>query len=144
MSTMSSSPALRSDAAPVWVLKQDSPSAAANASLPEPLLPACWCHLSAAATLAYQPTNHCCLLPPARRRVDYIAATCPDLLALTVFQAGLVTVDLEGAAFKGVLPLYVSEDHFSRALPHLPPLLRQLAPHRWVGARVLHCRYGTV
>jgi hypothetical protein len=31
-------------------------------------------------------------------------------------------------SFEAVLPLYLTADHFNRALPHLAPLLRQLAP----------------
>ena len=30
--------------------------------------------------------------------------------------------------FDALLPLYLTADHFNRALPHLEPLLRQLAP----------------
>ena len=71
---------------------------------------------------------------PKTRRVDYLAATCNDLVALAASQAGLVTKDLEGNAFKAVLPLYITQDHFERAVPHLPGLLRQLAPHRWARA----------
>ncbi|GAB4817481.1 hypothetical protein N2152v2_004527 [Parachlorella kessleri] len=67
---------------------------------------------------------------PRTRRVDHLAATCHDLVALAPFQAGLVTKDLQGHAIKAVLPLYITQDHFQRALPHLPGLLRQLAPHR--------------
>ncbi|GAB4817332.1 hypothetical protein N2152v2_004378 [Parachlorella kessleri] len=72
---------------------------------------------------------------PKTRRVDYLAATCNDLVALAAFQAGLVTKDLEGNAFKAVLPLYITQDHFERAVPYLPGLLRQLAPHRAVGLK---------
>jgi hypothetical protein len=32
--------------------------------------------------------------------------------------------------FQALLPLYLTAEHFNRALPHMEPLLRLLAPER--------------
>lgn len=32
--------------------------------------------------------------------------------------------------FQALLPLYLTADHFNKALPHMEPLLRLLAPER--------------
>jgi len=63
---------------------------------------------------------------PKTGAVDYILAH-PDLISMTAFKAG-VRQTPERESFEAVLPLYLTADHFNRSLPHLAPLLKQLAP----------------
>ncbi|WIA39460.1 hypothetical protein OEZ86_005559 [Tetradesmus obliquus] len=65
---------------------------------------------------------------PASQRVDYIQAH-PYLLGVTAFKAGARRTP-EREEFQALLPLYLTADHFNRALPHMEPLLRLLAPER--------------
>ncbi|KAK9828625.1 hypothetical protein WJX72_001162 [[Myrmecia] bisecta] len=60
--------------------------------------------------------------------VDYIEADM-DLLSLEAVQAG-VTKTTANDAFDALLPLYIDADHFQRALPAYPALLRKLAPEQ--------------
>lgn len=47
--------------------------------------------------------------------------------ALTFFFAG-VRKGVSGAEIAGVLPQYITAEHFQAALPHFPAVLRQLLP----------------
>ena len=63
---------------------------------------------------------------PRTRQVDYIEAS-PDLLSLDAFSAGVCKTPSNGHV-QGVLPVFLTQAHFERALPHLHAILRQLAP----------------
>lgn len=65
---------------------------------------------------------------PATQAVDYIEAH-PDLLSISAFKAGVKKTPTRDK-IDAVLPVYLTADHFERALPYLPALLKQLAPEK--------------
>ncbi|KAL4860149.1 Ubiquitin-conjugating enzyme E2 B [Chlorella vulgaris] len=65
---------------------------------------------------------------PKTRQADYISTNSPDLVAVEAVRSGLVVRDAQGNAIQGVIPAYITADHFKRALPYLPAVLRQLCP----------------
>lgn len=73
--------------------------------------------------LAYQFTTN-----PKTGQVDYCLPTSPDLLSVEAVQAGLVRRDASGQEVMGALPAYITAEHFERAQPLLPAVLRQLCP----------------
>ncbi|EFN51646.1 hypothetical protein CHLNCDRAFT_54899 [Chlorella variabilis] len=65
---------------------------------------------------------------PKTGAADYIMPTSPDLVAVEAVAAGLVARDAGGTDIQGAIPAYITQDHFHRALPFLPRVLRQLCP----------------
>lgn len=66
---------------------------------------------------------------PVTGVVDYIEAY-PYTISLDAYRAG-VRVSPAGEPIDDVLPLYISDEHFQRALPHLTRLLPRLAPENF-------------
>jgi hypothetical protein len=51
---------------------------------------------------------------PRTRQADYVLPTSPDLVAVAAVRAGLVARDAAGEEVQGVMPAYISADHFER------------------------------
>ncbi|KAL4434269.1 hypothetical protein ABPG75_000710 [Micractinium tetrahymenae] len=75
---------------------------------------------------AYQFTTN-----PKTGLVDYCLPTSPDLVSIEAVQAGLVRRDAGGQDVMGALPAYITAEHFQRAQPLLPAVLRQLCPREY-------------
>jgi len=71
---------------------------------------------------------------PKTRRVDYISSTM-DILSLQAHKADKVELSLWGESFDELLPLYISDDHFGRALPQIRKVITRLAPEWRTGGR---------
>ena len=63
---------------------------------------------------------------PRTQQVDYIEASA-DLLSVSAFAAGVRKTPANGAV-QAILPVFLTQAHFERALPHLEGLLRTLSP----------------
>ena len=61
--------------------------------------------------------------------IDYIQVH-PELLSLAAFKQGVTStvIKSEGGDIQIVIPAYLNEDHFQRALPSLPGILRVRPP----------------
>jgi hypothetical protein len=96
-----------------------------------PVAAVCWANFELLAlpcpTLA--PLTLCCTLnllrlqlqPPLQftinpktRQADYISTNSPDLVAVEAVRSGLVVRDAQGNAIQGVIPAYITADHFKR------------------------------
>lgn len=64
---------------------------------------------------------------PVTEKVDYISSTL-DLISSTAFNKLAIRKSAYKEAFTHFLPLYITEDHFQRALPDIKKLLIQLSP----------------
>jgi ubiquitin-protein ligase/stress response protein SCP2 len=64
---------------------------------------------------------------PVTRQVDYISSTM-DTLSYTAFKELNVRRTPYKETFSHWLPLYITEEHFQRALPHIKRMLVQLSP----------------
>ncbi|KAJ3347370.1 hypothetical protein HDU83_002129 [Entophlyctis luteolus] len=65
---------------------------------------------------------------PVKQTVDYMHSTM-DLLSFSAFKHDGVRKTVWGEKFTDWLPLYISYDHYQRALPHIKKSLRRLSPH---------------
>lgn len=63
---------------------------------------------------------------PKTNLIDYIEAY-PDILSVEAFSTGIKTTPA-GEPIDLVLPLFITAEHFDRALPHLARVLTRLAP----------------
>lgn len=96
-----------------------------------PVAAVCWANfeLLAPPSLTLAPLTLCCTLnllrlqlqPPLQftinpktRQADYISTNSPDLVAVEAVRSGLVVRDAQGNAIQGVIPAYITADHFKR------------------------------
>eukprot|EP01026_Neomeris_dumetosa_P035059 TRINITY_DN2804_c0_g1_i3.p1 TRINITY_DN2804_c0_g1~~TRINITY_DN2804_c0_g1_i3.p1 ORF type:complete len:977 (+),score=62.34 TRINITY_DN2804_c0_g1_i3:158-2932(+) len=74
---------------------------------------------------------------PKTELIDYIDVDS-ELLSIEAFEKFQVHTNITGEEIQGVLPLYLSSEHFKRALPYLPNVLRKLtlgkcsSPKAWL------------
>lgn len=60
---------------------------------------------------------------PRTGTIDYIYLY-PDLLSIAAFKQGVTSTVAEGGNIQIVIPAYISEQHFERAMPLMPGILR--------------------
>lgn len=65
---------------------------------------------------------------PRTHKVDYIASSW-DLLSRTAFQDDKIRITVFKETFTDWLPLYITHDHFARALPDIKYFMVRMSPH---------------
>lgn len=63
---------------------------------------------------------------PKTRRVDYISSSM-DILSLDAYKHDKIRHSTWHEAFEELLPLYITHEHFSRALPQIRKVITKLA-----------------
>lgn len=71
---------------------------------------------------------------PKTRRVDYISSSM-DVLSLEAYKRDKVRKTVWGDEFTDFLPLYITDEHFGRALPTIRASICKLAPDWKTGGR---------
>ncbi|KAJ3056667.1 hypothetical protein HK097_005344 [Rhizophlyctis rosea] len=66
---------------------------------------------------------------PKTGKVDYVACES-ELVSRSAFMEGKLRRTVWNTAFTDWLPIYITEDHFRRAIPDIKDLMLKLSPHR--------------